>query len=163
VESDNKTKSIIDAYLSENKDEAKKAVYLDSTSGHPATSGKRIGGAIIDKLILFAVSTYVLSPMIKPTQGFNMVPFFINVLAEFLYSGYFYSSHLATPGKMIFGIQVIKDSGAKLEFLEAGLRDSVGKFVSSVILGIGYLMAFFRSDRRALHDLMFKTRVVEKK
>lgn len=163
MESDNKEKSIVDAYLSENRDEAKKSVHLDSTSVRPASSGKRIGAAIVDKLILFAVSTYVLSPMIKPTQGFNMVPLFINALAEFLYAGYFYSSHLATPGKMLFGIQVVKNSGAKLEFLEAGLRDSVGKFISSVILGIGYLMAFFRSDRRALHDLMFKTRVVEKK
>lgn len=162
MESDNKKKSIVDAYLSENRGESQKSVHLSSTSHSPAPSGKRIGAAVVDKLILFVVGTYLLSPLIKQTHGFNLIPLLINLVAEFFYAGYFYSAHSATPGKMIFNLQVVKDSGAKLDFVEAGLRDCIGKFVSSLILGIGYLMAFFRSDRHALHDLMFKTKVVTK-
>jgi uncharacterized RDD family membrane protein YckC len=148
--------------LSENSGEAQKPIHLGLTSPSLAPSGKRIGAALIDKLILFVAGTYLLSPLITTTHGLSPVSLIINTLAEFFYAGYFYSTHSATPGKMIFNLQVIKDSGAKLGFVEAGLRDSVGKFVSGLIFGIGYWMAFFRFDKHALHDLMFKTKVVSK-
>ena len=50
--------------------------------------------------------------------------------------------------------------GDPLSFIHAGLRDGVGKSISGFIFGIGFLIAFLRSDRLALHDLMFGTEVV---
>ncbi len=62
----------------------------------------------------------------------------------------------------MFGLEVVQESGEALDFLKAGLRDSLGKYISGIIIGIGYLLALFRSDRCALHDLIFKTKVVKK-
>ena len=42
---------------------------------------------------------------------------------------------------------------------KAGLRETVGKFVSAIVLLIGYLMAAFRQDKRALHDFLFSSQV----
>ena len=63
---------------------------------------------------------------------------------------------------MIFKIQVVKDSGDKLSFFEGAFRDTLGKIISSLIFGIGFLMAFFRQDAHALHDLIFNTKVIAK-
>lgn len=77
------------------------------------------------------------------------------------YFGYFYSAKGATPGKMIFGLRVIdRRTGAHLSFGRAALRETVGKGVSMLTFLIGYLMAAFRSDKRALHDLMVDSQVV---
>ncbi len=161
MESNTKEKSIVEEYLSENKDEAKQSVQLGTRSLSPASLIKRIGAAIFDKVILFVLSTLI-APLISSTSGFDMVVIYINEVLAFFYAGYFYSARSATPGKLVFGIQIVKISGEKLNFWEAGLRDSIGKLVSSSILGIGYLIAFVRADRCALHDLIFKTQVVKK-
>lgn len=162
MESDNKEKSVVEEYLRQNKDEAQNQINIDGTKSSPAPLGKRAAAAIVDRLILFVIATYVLSSVFRSAHGFTFLLYFSNILSEFVYAGYFYSAHSATPGKMIFNLQVVRDSGTKLNFMEAGFRDGVGKLISGLILGIGYLMAFFRADKRTLHDLIFKTKVVVK-
>ena len=88
----------------------------------------------------------------------------LGFLFNFLYYGFFYTKMGATPGKLALGIQVTKDgSGRYLTWGETFIRQIPGQLVSSVLLGIGYLMVAFRSDRKALHDLIVKSRVVYKK
>jgi uncharacterized RDD family membrane protein YckC len=36
-----------------------------------------------------------------------------------------------------------------------------GKLLSAIILGIGYIMAAFDSEKRALHDMICDTRVIK--
>lgn len=69
---------------------------------------------------------------------------------------------MATPGKLIFNLQVVNNKNEKLSFVTGGLRDSFGKSLSGLILGIGYLMGLIRSDKKALHDIIFKTTVIER-
>ena len=40
--------------------------------------------------------------------------------------------------------------------------ETVGKFLSALILMIGFIMAGFRQDKRALHDLLFRTQVLRR-
>jgi uncharacterized RDD family membrane protein YckC len=162
MESDNQKKSLTDEYLGQNRSEAQIQVNIDSSTFRPAPLGKRLMAFFIDKLILFVVTTFIPFVVFRMSHGLSFMPFIINLLADFVYAGYFYSTYSATPGKMIFNLQVLKDSGDKLNFIKAGLRDGVGKSISGLIIGAGYLMAFFREDRHALHDLMFKTKVVLK-
>jgi uncharacterized RDD family membrane protein YckC len=69
----------------------------------------------------------------------------------------------ATLGKMLVGITVKSEDGiTPLTFWRLVLREVVGKFVSSIILGIGYIMAAFTEKKQGLHDMMAKTVVVYK-
>jgi uncharacterized RDD family membrane protein YckC len=74
---------------------------------------------------------------------------------------YFIFLHWArgqTLGKMAFQVRVVSRDGGPLSFGQAALRH-LGSWLSAVILGIGYLVAAFRADKRALHDLIAGTRV----
>lgn len=127
-------------------------------AGPRAHLGKRTAAFILDRLII-NVAASVLSAQIAQGAWETIVS--AQLVMEFLYAGYFYSERQATPGKMALGLVVVSGSGAKLSFLQAGLRDSLGKLLSVSILGIGYFIAFFRRDKRALHDLIFDTHVLE--
>jgi uncharacterized RDD family membrane protein YckC len=59
---------------------------------------------------------------------------------------------------MAFQVRVVSREGGPLSFGQAALRH-LGSWLSAVILGIGYLVAAFRADKRALHDLIAGTRV----
>ena len=64
-----------------------------------------------------------------------------------------------TIGKMIVGVHVVVgEDGAPPSFGVSILR-FVAYFASCATLGLGYVMAGLRHDKRALHDLIAGTRV----
>jgi uncharacterized RDD family membrane protein YckC/DNA-directed RNA polymerase subunit RPC12/RpoP len=68
----------------------------------------------------------------------------------------------ATLGKMALGLKVVRSNGESL-----GWGVSVGRYfmyiVSGIILLIGYIMAGFDNEKRALHDRVCDTRVIYKR
>jgi uncharacterized RDD family membrane protein YckC len=68
-----------------------------------------------------------------------------------------------TLGKMIFGIRVVRQNGKANSWGPILLRETVGKLVSGILLLIGYIIAAFDPNKRALHDHLAKTYVVKKK
>lgn len=66
-----------------------------------------------------------------------------------------------TPGKMALRIKVIRTDGSDLSYGRAFLREAVGKFISALILFIGYLMAAFDAQKQGLHDRMADTYVIK--
>jgi uncharacterized RDD family membrane protein YckC len=68
----------------------------------------------------------------------------------------------ATLGKIALGLKVVRSNGESL-----GWRISVGRYfmyiVSGIILLIGYIMAGFDDEKRALHDRVCDTRVIYKR
>ena len=68
----------------------------------------------------------------------------------------------ASLGKMIVGIKVQSADGQKLSPGQVVLRETIGKIISGIIIYIGYIMAGFTKNKRALHDMMAKTVVVYK-
>ena len=71
------------------------------------------------------------------------------------------SSKQGTLGKMIMKIKVVNSSGNKLSILNA-LGRQLGKIVSGLIVGIGYIMILFTKNKQGLHDKFAKTYVVAK-
>ena len=65
----------------------------------------------------------------------------------------------ATVGKRIMGLQVTDADGGRLSFVHALLR-MLAKIVSSIPLGLGFVIAAFTARKQALHDLIVKTLVV---
>ena len=70
------------------------------------------------------------------------------------------SSKQATLGKQAMGIFVTDLHGKKISFGKATGR-YFGKGISTLIFGIGYLMAAFTEKKQALHDIMAGTLVVK--
>jgi uncharacterized RDD family membrane protein YckC len=75
------------------------------------------------------------------------------------YEVYFLSAHGATPGKMALGLKVIRADGGPISPMLAVARH-FAEWVSAIIFMIGYIMAGFDPEKRALHDRICETRVI---
>lgn len=81
--------------------------------------------------------------------------------AGIAYQIYFLTKHGGTPGKLLLGLRIIRSDGGPISAGRA-----VGRMfahgLSGMILYIGYIMAGFDSEKRALHDHICDTRVIYK-
>jgi len=64
-----------------------------------------------------------------------------------------------TIGKMLVGVRVVTGDDGAPPALGASVLRWVAYFASLATLGLGYVMAGLRQDKRALHDLIAGTRV----
>ena len=69
------------------------------------------------------------------------------------------SESQSTVGKKILGLKVTDEFGQRMSFGRATGR-YFSKYISSLILGIGYLMAAFTDRKQALHDKIASTLVI---
>ena len=68
----------------------------------------------------------------------------------------------ATPGKKIFGLRIMnKDSIVAPTIRQLLLRESVGRFCSTIVFFVGYFWCMFNKEHRTWHDMMSKTIVVD--
>lgn len=88
-------------------------------------------------------------------------------LAMILAGVYFFVAHLKyqrTIGKHLLGLRVVSlDPMQPLTAMRLFLREGVGRLVSTLTLGIGYLLPLVTDERRALHDYAGSSRVVSLK
>ena len=83
----------------------------------------------------------------------------LGIVASWTYEAAMESSaKQATLGKMIFNLQVTDLNSQRISFARASGRH-FGKYVSGMILLIGYIMAGFSEKKQALHDLIANTLV----
>jgi uncharacterized RDD family membrane protein YckC len=81
------------------------------------------------------------------------------IFGSWLYEAFMLSSsYQATLGKMIFGLKVTALDGNRISFGRATGRH-FAKWLSGMILGIGYIMAGFTERKQGLHDLLAGTLV----
>lgn len=132
----------------------------------------RAGAKIIDYIILFLVN-FVLSlaagalfiPAVPDPEsvGRTVIPSIIIGFAQWgiglAYGTWFVGRFGATPGKMACRLAVVTPDGEKVSYLRAFAR-CLAEYISGAILCIGYIMAGFDSEKRALHDRICSTRVV---
>ena len=65
-----------------------------------------------------------------------------------------------TLGKKAFKIKVCKVTDEKLSLFTVIYRESIGRYLSAIILFIGYIMIGVDSQKRGLHDRLSDTLVV---
>ena len=75
------------------------------------------------------------------------------------YSIFFVGKFGATPGKMAVRLRIVTPSGGPVSYARACGR-YFAEILSSIILLIGYIMAAFDDEKRALHDRICDTRVI---
>ena len=71
------------------------------------------------------------------------------------------SAARGTIGKRALNLAVVDLSGNRISFGRS-LGRTLARFLSALPLYLGYLMAAWRSDNRALHDLLTGTMVIRK-
>jgi uncharacterized RDD family membrane protein YckC len=83
------------------------------------------------------------------------------LVLHFLYYGFFWSRDGNTLGMKAFEIKVVRRTPeAKISFFRAGLRGTLGYYISGLVFGLGYLWAAIDRRKEAWHDKLFDTAVV---
>jgi uncharacterized RDD family membrane protein YckC len=63
-------------------------------------------------------------------------------------------------GKIIFGMHIVKDDGARPDIFSILMRNAFGYLLTLCSAGLGFMFAALSSKGRALHDLVAGTMVV---
>jgi uncharacterized RDD family membrane protein YckC len=112
------------------------------------------------KVVLALVSVIAAPVVALHGDGFGYLSWLIAIYA---YYGYFYSAKGASPGKLMLGLEVVDTDGVtRLSMWKAFFREAIGKPISAIPFCMGYLIIIIRADHRALHDLLFDTRVIKR-
>lgn len=126
----------------------------------------RLVALVLDNAIVFFILLAALLSMgtLVATVGMesmmDVAAWLVMTFVPFLYWPVLESSHWqATFGKRIMGLEVTDADGNRLSFLRALLR-SLAKIISSIPLGLGFVLAAFTARKQALHDIIVKTLVV---
>jgi uncharacterized RDD family membrane protein YckC len=108
----------------------------------------------------------ILGKFEPPAPGHALPPAFVAVVwivglvVTIAYNVYFNSgSWQATPGKRICGIHIIREDGRRVTGLLA-LGRYLAYIISSLPLGIGFLIVAWTKEKKGLHDMICGTRVV---
>ena len=137
---------------------------------------RRVGAYLLDQLLVgfvgwalgtgidLAVAAYAGPQPQQPIwlqlamTGVGMV---IGVVLHWLYAAILESSaKQATLGKQALGIKVTDLDGRRLSFAHATGRH-FAEYLTSLTVGVGYIMAGFTEKKQALHDLIAGTLVVK--
>jgi uncharacterized RDD family membrane protein YckC len=122
-------------------------------SFHYAGFWRRFGAVLIDVLVVGA-ATGILTAI---SGGLGLVLFFFG---PWLYEAAMMSSEWqATIGKRALDIKVTGSGGERISFARATARH-FSKYLSALLLGVGYIMAAFTTRKQALHDIIADTLVV---
>jgi uncharacterized RDD family membrane protein YckC len=129
---------------------------------------------LIDGIALSVVS-WVLSLVVVPFMGaadatdsgllaliaggVALVLAVILFFLQFFYFGWLWSRNGQSLGMRAVNIKVLRRDGAKLSFLRAALRGTIGYWISGLVFGLGFLWAAFDGRKEAWHDKMFDTGV----
>lgn len=66
----------------------------------------------------------------------------------------------ATLGKKALHLRVVSAEDRKVKLFEIIYRETVGRFLSGLVLGVGYLMIGIHKKKLGLHDMLSDTQVV---
>jgi uncharacterized RDD family membrane protein YckC len=103
-------------------------------------------------------STDQLMDYMKLLQPVLLVFEVLRLLYEIVFNGTFG----ATLGKMAIGARIVRMDGSRIGYGIAAAR-WLGERLSDFLFFAGYLFIAFRPDKRALHDLLVGTRVIQKR
>jgi uncharacterized RDD family membrane protein YckC/DNA-directed RNA polymerase subunit M/transcription elongation factor TFIIS len=147
----------------------------EQTEMEPAGFGPRFLAGLIDciMLVVMAGVSLVIATMItKLFGGLYGFPAYQKFVAQMILGGlmtaalwaiYFSSwesgQNRGTLGKVAVGLMVMTDKGKPVTSKQALQRAAAG-VVTCLTLFIGFAMCAFHDERRALHDILSKTKVV---
>lgn len=141
----------------------------EATNLEYARFGQRFAAVFIDGLIMTVaggivggVIGFILGSAGYQVKVIQIIAQITGAIINWLYFALMESSSSqATLGKMALGIKVTTLDGERIGFGRATGR-VFSKYLSAIILLIGYFMAAFTQKKQALHDIIAGTLVVQK-
>jgi uncharacterized RDD family membrane protein YckC len=144
-----------------------------------ASVWRRAIAFLIDAALILLAGIFILDPLIsflglrEATETLRRLPLsvvivrvyglwmILMVLLAWLYFAMQESSrNQATIGKRIMDIIVCSMDEERISFARASMR-FWGKFISASLAGAGFILPFFDPKRRALHDKLARTQVLQ--
>lgn len=126
------------------------------------TVAARAGAKLLDGLLLGMLNAGIQKGVLAAGvgEGALMVVSTLGGLAFSCgYSTFLVGRYGATLGKMALGLRIVRPDGARVGYGRAFVRP-LAEMISGLLLYVGYFMAAFDGERRALHDRMCDTRVI---
>lgn len=123
-----------------------------------------VNWAIMIPISMVAAPTMMQNAEQFPSSGvfaFMGIQLALSISLPAAYNTYFIGRFGATLGKMACRLKVVTPEGGQVSYARA-LGRFFAEMISSMILLIGYIMAAFDDEKRALHDRICSTRVVRK-
>ncbi|MEK6984376.1 MAG: RDD family protein [Nanoarchaeota archaeon] len=117
----------------------------------------RFLAAVLDALIIGIPVGILIFGLLFATK-MNIFMYIVQ-LAAIVFTIYMDGIKGGTPGKLILGLRIVNEKGEYIGIPTAILR-YIGKMLSAIILGIGYLMVAFTQKKQGLHDKIAKTFVI---
>ncbi|HRY04318.1 MAG TPA: RDD family protein [Beijerinckiaceae bacterium] len=103
----------------------------------------------------------ILTSILSQISAVALIGFTMQAL---IYAAYYtlflVSPYQATPGKLLFGMHVARADGAPITMADA-LKRCTCYLLDALTLSWGYLLSFSNDDRRALHDRICDTDVLD--
>ena len=133
----------------------------------------RVVATLVDAVVLTVLQVILSFLLGLVTSGFNggmteqgmvalsLVYSLFGTMLSMAYYVTFTGHGGQTPGKMAVRVKVIRTDGADITYGRAFFREVLGKFVSGVLLCIGYIMVAFDSQKQGLHDKIADTYVIK--
>jgi uncharacterized RDD family membrane protein YckC len=142
-----------------------------------AGRGRRLGGAIIDGIIV-SIVTFV--PILlffggwakyansasEPTFMFTLAIVAVSLAAFLLVQGYFLATDSQTIGKKLLGMKIVRTDGSRADFARIVLRRVVPVYAVQALPAVGMFLPLldvlfiFRSSKKCLHDDIADTIVI---
>ncbi|WP_395790494.1 RDD family protein [Aquimonas sp.] len=145
-------------------------------TGELASRWLRLGGAVIDTIILvivviplafvFGLGAAFTGQAVEPGPLMQIGSVVLGFVVFVAVQGYFLHSSGQTIAKKLLKMRIVDENGNKPEFVKLlGLRYAVFQFAQLIpflgyVVGLVNVLFIFRDDRRCLHDLLAGTRVV---
>lgn len=132
----------------------------------PALALERAQAGALDAVLFAALALVVIYftgraarvSVLSLAPGWPGLAFYLGLLALF-YAGYFTGTTGQTPGKLITGLRVVGTNGRPPSYARAMARAALG--TAGIALAGAFLVPMaFDPARRALHDRLFRTRVI---
>jgi predicted Zn finger-like uncharacterized protein len=111
--------------------------------------------------ILFSRAVDLLGVPVEGDPSVDLIVWLFGATLSIGYAVFFTGYCGQTPGKMALRIKVMRADGSPIGYGRAALREVFGKFISALLLGIGYLMVAFDGRKQGLHDKIADTCVIK--
>ena len=117
-------------------------------------------------LIILKIPKFILS-VLSPDNILEVPIFFKfsvwDILSYIVFVSYFvllvYITG-TTVGKRLLRLEVIDTDGDRPDFLTLLYRETIGRYLSYISFGIGYIVIIIDAQKRGFHDMLSDTRVV---
>ncbi len=105
---------------------------------------------------LVAGDAVIFKPILFTYNVFDIL-FYLLTVGYFVLMTYFCG---ATIGKALMKLKVVDAEGQKLSFVSVLIRETVGRYLSALVMYVGYIIAGLDTRKQGLHDKIADTLVI---